>query len=190
MDVDDVYDEEDEQRRLAEILDERYEAVLKAVHELTASAFPELENFRLDDPATRRMLREAAEQVVRIDDTTKAALREVLARGQELGLSNWEIANGSKKTGFPGIEGLFKETWAGRADTIARTEIAHAQNVASLDRYQATGLVDRVKIVENEDADEPCAKRNGKVVPLSARPGLLHPNCRLGLVPVLREGIA
>lgn len=190
MDIDDIYSEEDEQRRLAEIVDERYTAMLGAVHELTAAAFPEVENFRLDDPATRKMLMESAERVVRIDQTTKEAVRELLQRGQELGLSNWEIAHGSKKIGFPGIEGLFKETWAGRADTIARTEIAHAQNVASLDRYLATGLVDRVKIVENEDTDEPCAARNGKVVPISERPGLQHPRCRMGLIPVVREGVA
>ena len=48
-------------------------------------------------------------------------------------------------------------------------------------------MVDRVQIVEHEDTDEPCASRNGKVVPLASKPGLLHPNCRLSMVPVVNE---
>ena len=44
-------------------------------------------------------------------------------------------------------------------------------------------MVDRVQIVEHEDTDEPCASRNGTVVPLASKPGLLHPNCQMGLDP-------
>jgi hypothetical protein len=162
-DIEEVYDSPQEQEALAPILEIRYTAMLNAVHELVRSTFPEMENFRLDDAATRRLLRFAADDVVRIDDTTKAAVREMLQRGQELGLSNWEIANGSPKDDFPGIEGLFKETWAGRANLIARNELAKAQIESSLDRYQATGLVDRVQLRDGTGSapDEPCISRNG-----------------------------
>jgi hypothetical protein len=188
-DIEDVYDSQQEQEALAPVLEIRYTAMLNAVHELVRSTFPEMENFRLDDSATRRLLRFAADDVVRIDDTTKAAVREMLQRGQELGLSNWEIANGSPKDNFPGIEGLFKETWAGRANLISRNELAIAQIEASHNRYAATGLVDRVQLRDGSsgpNSDDACRNRNGTVVPLSTRPGQLHIACTLVTIPVLR----
>lgn len=189
LDIDALWDSEDERRRLQQIVDARYVAMLGALHALVAEVFDlDLERFRLDDAATRRILYEAGQRVVRIDETTRQALADLLQQGQELGLSDWEIANGSERAGFPGIDGLFKTTWAGRAATIARTEIAHAQTRAALDRYQASGVVDRVKIVDG-DQDAGCAARNGKIVPISQQPGLLHPNCSLSLIPVLREGL-
>lgn len=185
--VEDWYDESDEQARLLLLFDRRYVAMLRAVHELVAEAL-DLDGFRLDDAATRRVLREAAERVVRIDETTRAAIARRLQEGQALGLSPWELANGSARDDYGGIDGLFKETWAGRAQTVARTELAHAQNVASLDRYAATGIVDSVRIIDG-DQDAACAARNGKVVPITERPELLHPNCTLAVVPIVREGV-
>ena len=173
--IDDWYDEQAEQARLLQIFDARYVAMLRAVHALVGEVLG-LDDFRLDDAATRRVLREAAERVVRIDETTRAAIARRLQEGQAMGLSNWELANGSAKDEYAGIEGLFRETWNGRAETVARTELAHSQNIASLDRYAATGIVDEVRIIDG-DQDQPCSSRNGKVVPLGTRPGLLHPNC-------------
>lgn len=188
-DIDDVYDANREQELLAAVFEDRYEAMLAAVHEVVKTALDLADDYRLDDRATNRVLVEAAQRVVRIDETTRAAIAEQLRLGQEMGLSSWEIANGAPKLGYRGIEGLYSETWKGRADLIARTELQHAQNVASLDRYAATGLVDRVTIIDGDDWDEPCRNRNGKTVPLGSRPGLLHPACTLVVVPVLREGL-
>lgn len=187
MDVEDVYDSQEEQERLAAILEPRYLRTLTAVHELVASSFLEVspEDFRLDDEATRVILDEAAERVVLIDRSTREALREQLKVGQERGYSNHQLAYGVPEDGYHGIEGLFRVTWKSRAETVARTELAQAQNVASLNRYAATGLVEEVEIVEHRDTDEPCASRNGKRVPLGDQPGLLHPNCRVGLIPVV-----
>jgi hypothetical protein len=188
--VEDVYDPEEEQGLLARILFPRYLRMLEAVHQFLQSVFPWLspDEFRLDDPATRKQLALAAEQVVRIDASTREQLREVLREGQQRGYSDVQVADGVPAEGFGGIRGLYMETWRSRPETIARTEMATAQNAAALDRYGATGLVQRVQIVEHEDTDEPCASRNGKVVPLSERPGLLHPNCRMGLVPIVEDG--
>jgi hypothetical protein len=187
--VEDVYDPEEEQGLLARILFPRYLRMLEAVHQFLQSVFPFLsaEEFRLDDPATRKQLALAAEQVVRIDQSTREQLREVLREGQQRGYSDFEVANGVPADGFGGIRGLYMETWRSRPETISRTEMATAQNAAALDRYGATGLVSRVQIVEHEDTDEPCASRNGKVVPLSEKPGLLHPNCRMGLLPIVED---
>ena len=187
MDVDDVYDPEEEQERLAAVIEPWYERMLAGLHELVASAFvAELtpDEFRLDDEATRMILEEAAERVVRIDETTREAVREQLKEGQARGYSAWQIANGVPAEGFRGIDGLFVETWRSRAETIARSELAQASMVSALNRYAATGLVDRVKIHENTDTDAPCAARAGLIVPLSSRPLPLHPNCQMGLEPI------
>lgn len=189
MRLSDVYDEEEEQGLLARILFPRYLRMLEAVHQFLQSVFPWLspDEFRLDDPATRKQLALAAEQVVRIDQATRDQLRDVLREGQQRGYSDLQVAEGVPEDGFGGIKGLYLETWRGRAETISRTEMATAQNAAALDRYAATGLVSRVRIVEHEDTDEPCARRNGQIVPLSSKPGLLHPNCRMGLIPIVDE---
>ena len=186
--VDDVFDSSDEARRLARIFEQRYMAILKAINLAVGKAFG-IDNFRLTDSDTNRILVDAARRVVRITEFTRQEIVEQLRIGQELGLSTWEIAHGVTDIGYRGIDGLYMETWKGRSDMIARTELQHAQNQATLNRYGATGMVAAVQIVDGED-DAPCAARNGKIVPLSERPTLNHPNCTLGLVPVLREGIA
>lgn len=179
--VDDVYPPEEE-LRLSLILEPAYRRTLQALHELVAGALElDPEAFRLDDISTRQILQIAAERVVRISDTTRQALRDELAAGQEAGESAYELAQR--------IDRLYMETWAGRALMIARTEIGEAQRVSALNRYKATGLVDRVGIIDGDD-DEPCASRNGTVVAIDKAPGLAHPNCTLVLYPVLREGVA
>lgn len=189
-DLGDVYDSEEEQLRLAAIMEERYRRMLEAVNEAIRTVFGLSANrMRLTDSAVNRILIDAAHRVVRIDETTRQAIAEQLRLGQELGLSTWEIANGVPSIGYHGVDGLYKETWKGRAETIARTELQHAQNIASYDRYQATGMVDQLEIRDGDD-DEPCRSRDGTVVPLSARPQLAHPNCTLAVIPILREGVA
>jgi len=189
--VEDVFDSEAEQEALAAILDPRYVGMLNATHEAVGSALApflgfDAEGFRLDDAATRALLAESAERVVLITAATRDALRAQLREGQRRGYSAHEIAYGVPAEDYRGVDHLFRTTWKGRAETVARTELAHAQNVASLNRYEATGLVAEVEIVEHDDTDAPCAARNGKVVPLSEKPGLLHPNCQMGLIPRVR----
>lgn len=188
MDVDGVYDADAEQRGLYAVLAPRYTGMLRAVNAAVGSVFQlSPDEFRVDDPATRKLLALAAEQVMRIDRSTREQLREVLQEGQKRGYSDFQIAHGVPAEDFGGIDGLYLNTWRGRAETISRTEVATAQNAATLDRYGATGFISEVEIVEHEDTDEPCAARNGKVVPISSKPGLLHPNCRMGLIPVVEE---
>lgn len=185
-DLDEFYDAESEQMALAQIIEPRYIRMLGAVHELVRTTFPEMEDFRLDDESTASILEHAAKQVVRIDETTRDALRELLKLGQ--GYSQWEIANGVPKDEYPGIEGLFRETWAGRAQTVARNELLEAQHTSALGRYVATGLVDSVRLRDGTSSapDEPCIARNGQVVPLASRPERLHVNCSVVVIPILR----
>lgn len=188
--IGDVYNTDDERDRLARILEDRYLAMLDAVHAALVRLYGlDAEQFVVTDAAANQVLVEAARQVVRIDETTRQAIAEQLRVGQALGLSTWEIANGRPDIGYHGIEGLYTETWKGRAETIARTELQHANNVAALNRYAASGMVDMVQIIDGDNWDAECAARNGRIVPISERPPLLHPNCTMTLVPVLREGI-
>lgn len=189
--LDEIYDADAEQEALLVIVERRYLSLLKAIHHVVADALglDPIEAFRLRDEDTEALLKVAAEQVVRIDSTTRAALQERLAEGARLGLSGWEIANGSPQDGFAGIDALFTETWRGRADTVARNELLNAQYLSSLDRYKASGLVDHVR-AHDGDQDELCSPRNGRTYPIDQAPERAHVNCSLVLVPIVREASA
>ena len=190
-DVDDVYNSDREQARLYAILEQRYLQMLTAVQAALIRLFPGIsdEHFRVRDQDVNALLRTAAQRVVRIDETTRQNIAEQLRVGQALGLSTYEIAHGRADIGYHGIDGLYAETWKGRADMIARTELQHAQNESALNRYAATGLFDHVRIIDGCDWDEACCARNNTVVPITDRPQLNHPNCTLVVVPIVREGV-
>jgi len=189
-DVDDVYNSDQEQARLFAILEQRYLQMLSAVQAALIRLFPYWsDQFRVRDQDVNALLRDAAQRVVRIDETTRQNIAEQLRIGQSLGFSNYEIAYGRPDVGYHGIDGLYQETWKGRAETIARTELQHAQNESALNRYASSGLVDHVKIIDGDEWDLPCAQRNGRIVPITEHPELNHPNCTLVVVPVLREGV-
>ena len=187
----DIYDSEAEMRRLYDILAPRYVAMLLAVHNSLQRQLPNVNilRYRVTDADVAQLLTEAAQQVVRIDETTRQAIRDQLVVGQANGFSNWEIANGVAKAGYSGIQGVYMETWKGRPEMIARTELQHAQNEASLNRYQAAN-VERVRIVDGDEWDRPCADRDGTIVPITDRPQLNHPNCTMILVPIVSEEVA
>jgi len=187
----DIYDSEAEMRRLYDILAPRYIAMLMAVHNSLQRQLPNVNilRYRVTDADVTALLTMAAQQVVRIDETTRQAIRDQLVVGHANGFSNWEIANGRADVDYPGIQGVYMETWAGRPEMIARTELQHAQNEASLNRYQAAN-VEHVRIVDGDEWDRPCADRDGTIVPITDRPQLNHPNCTMILVPVVSAEVA
>jgi len=187
----DIYDSEAEMRRLYDILAPRYVAMLLAVHNSLQRQFPNINilRYRVTDADVAALLTEAAQQVVRIDETTRQAIRDQLVVGQANGFSNWEIANGRADAGYPGIQGVYMESWKGRPEMIARTELQHAQNESSMNRYQAAN-VEHVRIVDGDEWDRPCADRDGTIVPITDRPQLNHPNCTMVLVPIVSEEVA
>lgn len=175
--VADIYDANDEERRLLFITSALYRRILADMHLLVTEAFDlDPATFRLPDSATTALLGEAADRVVGISSVTREAIAAKLQEGQDAGLTSKEIEDS--------IAHLFDITWAGRAETITRTEIGEAQRLSAIDRYKASGLVDRVRIRDGED-DEPCRSRNGTVVPLDDAPQLAHPRCTLTISPVL-----
>lgn len=69
------------------------------------------------------------------------------------------------------------------ASTIARTEIGHIQNHASVSRYMKEGYT-KVYVLDGLDFDEPCREANGSIWSLDyAMSHLLeHPNCTRAFV--------
>jgi hypothetical protein len=176
---------EEEEVRLAFIMEAVYRRVLLELHFLVQDNTPvNPADFRLRDEDTEALLQEAARRVVMITESTRQAIARKLADGQRDGLSTQEIADS--------IAHLFDVTWKNRPFTIASTEIAEAQRLAAINRYAASGVVDRVKISDatrGKDHTATCLARAGTTVPLGEAPPLDHPNCSLVLLPVLREGV-
>jgi hypothetical protein len=182
--ADDLFGDEEE-ARLQFILEAVYRRVLIELHFLVRDSLPvDPATFRLADEATEAILQHAATRVVMISESTRQAIAAKLQAGQAAGLTTQEIADS--------IAGLFDVTWKNRPFTIASTEIAEAQREAAINRYTASGLVDRVKISDatrGKDHTATCLARAGTTVPLEDAPQLDHPNCSLVLIPVLREGV-
>ena len=108
---------EDEERRLQMILEALYARVLKEMHIIiTDSLDLDPLTFRLPDNEARDWAaRHAAARVTMISETTRAALRDVIADGIDEGKSTYEI--------MQDIEALYLKTWPNRPEVIARTEI-------------------------------------------------------------------
>jgi HK97 family phage portal protein len=134
--------------------------------------------FELSDPAVVAALKDAGSQVRAIRDTTRDELRSLLQYGAEQGWTAEQLRRGDDTR--PGVRDLIAETYKNRARTIARTELATAQAIASTERYKAA-KIDKVDIFDNgqDDPDEACAQLNGTVQTLAwYKANLLgHPNC-------------
>jgi hypothetical protein len=176
-----VYDSSAEVNALTQLYIRRYGGMLRAVHGLLTRATNRAEE-PVDDVAMRHVLLEARARAVRADATTQFAIAAMLAEGTRKGLSASEIAYGTKD--FPGIQGLFSQTWASRPMTIARTELQQAALVTAVDRFRAARGLVRAMIAHDGDYDAQCQMRNGREYALNNPPTLLHPNCRLTVSPV------
>lgn len=79
------------------------------------------------------------------------------------------------------IRELIEETYANRAETIARTEISYAENTATINRYREEG-VKKVQFLAAKDertCDE-CSSLEGEVFDIDDAPVIpIHPNCML-----------
>lgn len=141
--------------------------------------------FEAGAPPVQRLLAEGATRVVQINDTTRQAIRESLVRGVANGYSIQQMANGVPADGYPGIRSIVTEMYRGRAETIARTETAVAQNTAAAERYRAAGVV-RVKIMDGTQ-DDACAAVAGTEQSLEwfASNPTAHPRCIRAGLPII-----
>ena len=80
-----------------------------------------------------------------------------------------------------------------RAETLVRTEMAHVETQAALDRYKSSG-VEKVRIVVDPDERtcKECSKWDDKIINITdIQTGTncppFHPNCRCAVAPVVED---
>ncbi len=140
--------------------------------------------FDLTDPAVVKALEGAAARAKAINEFTRQKLQEALQYGADNGWSIDHLVRGDAELGKPGLRGLIEQTYKGRAQNIARTEIGNAQNTAAGQRYGNFGI-DRVLVMDNgvDDSAPGCIVLGnggqGTIMPLSwaqSHP-IGHPRC-------------
>lgn len=183
--VEDIYPDEEDQR-LQLIIESAYRRVLRDLHAIVGEAFDlDPQDFRLPDATAQAWAAEhAATQVTAISETTRMALRTLIADSIADGRSTAEV--------IQGVENLYLNTWKSRPEMIATSEITEAQRVGSLNRYKESGLVDRIKISDanrGTNHTATCLARNGTTVPIDEAPPMDHPNCSIVYIGLLREGM-
>lgn len=135
------------------------------------------------DPRLQALLRTGGRRIAGINEETRQAIMRTIAEGSRLGYTPYQIANGVPADGFRGLRAVVEETYTGRAETIARTELGSGANLAAIDRYQTAGM----RYVELMDgpgcgltSHRDPQKANGLIVPIAVarRWPICHPNCR------------
>lgn len=127
-------------------------------------------------PIVQRELARAGERIVDINDTTRRAVAEMLQEADMRGYNLYQIATGVPEEDFPGLRATVEELYQGRAETIARTELAYATQHAAHDDWRQSG-VQWVAIDDGVDFDAECADRNGTTVSVEEDVEPNHPRC-------------
>lgn len=144
--------------------------------------------FDLTDPAVTRALEMAGDHVAEIQETTKDALRELLAQANENGWSIDQIVRGVD--GQHGLKDIVEETYKNRARAVAISELGQAQNLATVERYRGAD-VQKVEILDGGDDDSApaCNLANGQIwtLELFEQNLLQHPNCSRAAAPVFGD---
>ena len=125
-------------------------------------------------PIFSNVLRNAG---TKINDVSRAALRKQLQVGNQAGYSLDQMVRGVPKDNYRGLRSVVRETYKNRSKTIARTEVATAQNTGTAGRYKAAGVTE--VIIQDGDDDELCAPYAGTRQPIdwALDNPIAHPNC-------------
>lgn len=148
------------------------------VWEILGDAFGDGVRWNETDPRVVDMLREAGTRARGLSQTTLDSLRQTLADNADAPRADLRRA----------IRRTIEETYRGRAEAIARTELRMATNQAAAIRYQDAG-VRMVDVVDGDD-DEPCRSRNGQRVTIEQFQQWdadEHPRGTISAIPVLEE---
>lgn len=97
-----------------------------------------------DDELTKWIVANVAEDVTRINRTTKDQIKNIVLLGQEQGSSIQEISESIDKL-------YLEQIIPNRSETIARTEVISSSNQASLSSAQQTGLPIRKIWIPTQD---------------------------------------
>ena len=122
-----------------------------------------------------------------VNASTRRKMKKAMQVGLQKGFTLRQIVDGVPGEKFKGLRSLVRETYKGRADTIARTEIRTAQNQASAIRYEASG-VQYVDILDGND-DDACKEANGSrwTVEYYRNNPISHPRCTRTATPVVER---
>jgi HK97 family phage portal protein len=128
--------------------------------------------------------------ITRVNDTTRSQVADTVEEGMRRGYSLAQIANGYADEDYAGIQGVFDDATAARAETIARSETAMIYNAAANAGYRELGI-QMVAVLDGEGDDE-CAEANGSTWTIDdaeANP-IAHPNCVRSFVPLTAGALA
>jgi SPP1 gp7 family putative phage head morphogenesis protein len=138
-----------------------------------------------------RFLKEKAGKTINgINETTLDKLRETLAEGVDNGEGTDQLSTRVRQ--------VFDLAVGYRAEMIARTEVIHASNFATLEGYKQSGVVQAKEWLTafDERTCPVCEEMNGKQVKLGSNFDTefgeeqyppAHPSCRCTLIPVIIE---
>jgi len=144
--------------------------------------------FGLENPAVVEALAIAGTNITSIHETTLAAVQAVLRYGAEQGWTIDDLVRGDDSQA--GLQTIVTETYKNRARAIARTELGTAQNVASISRYEQSGVA-QVRVLDGNGPNscQACTDLNNSLQSLAwARANPLgHPNCIRAFAPVIED---
>ena len=149
----------------------------------------------LENAAEQRLLQTGGRRagLIDFDKATRRELFRVLSAGRAEGLGSAALGV-SIRSQVPGG----RLSVDARAELIARTETKYAQNVSTLQHYEASDTIREVLVFDDQighsevDHDHTeCADRNGRVVTFAEAElmkDLEHPNGTLSFAPVFDDG--
>lgn len=143
-----------------------------------------------ESPELTALMAQAGTRIRGINAETLRAVQRILATGAERGYTPYQIANGVERDGYRGIRSIVEETYKGRADTIARTELGTSAQRAAHDRYAAGNVVE-VRILDGSACgwlyhdDMDLAHNSVRSLADAAQHPLAHPNCLRVTVPIV-----
>jgi phage portal protein BeeE len=179
-DEDAWWNTERENRRLAEAISPTVEAlILDSGRRLRSGFFASAKADNFIDRVLDYVRVKVGDRIRGINDTTRAAVRGLIADGIAEGLSPRELGDR--------IEAA--TAWnENRAELIARTETALAYNDTAIGTYRAFD-VGEVQAIDG-DKDDECASRNGQVYSISEASAIYdHPNGTLDWVPIVKAEV-
>lgn len=172
---------------IAELLDVLRPYILQGVEigwETAAGAIGADPAFPATDPRVLRFLETAGERVVGITEETRLQVVRALEIARAEGLSIGQVSEMLRD--LPAFN-------ASRAELVARTELAMADNAGAIERYESSGLVSEVDIIDGpecgwESHDDPDLAAGSRRSLAEWRAHVIsHPNCVRSAAPVIRR---
>ncbi|MGD9889699.1 MAG: hypothetical protein AB7R89_25750 [Dehalococcoidia bacterium] len=144
----------------------------------------------LAEARLRVLLFESAERVRAVNRQTRTAIQRTLADGRSRGFSDWQIANGVPKDGYRGLRAVVRETYRGRAEAIARTEVGIASQQVAHETWGQAGVT-HVDIIDGDGCgwtshtDPDTANGSRRTLAEAMAQPLSHPRCRRVSLPIV-----